>query len=71
MFFIESECFAVEQPLTESLDVLTHVMERDAIGQIRHVEGLGHLLVRYRPLFIKHRQHGAQENEAATRIEKT
>ena len=65
---IKIESIAFEQTLTESLDVLTHVMKRDTIGEIRHIEGFGHLLVRYSPLLVEHCQHGAQEDETAARI---
>ena len=65
---IKIESLAFEQTLTEPLDILTHVMEGDAIGHIRHIEGLSHLLIGYSPLLVEHRKHRAQEDKATTRV---
>ena len=65
---IKIESLTFKQTLTKALDVLTHVMECDAIGQIRHIEGFGHLFVGHCPLFVKHGQQGTEEDETTTRI---
>ena len=34
VFIIESDCFTIEQTLTEPLDILFHAIDSNAIGQI-------------------------------------